>query len=145
MIEGVIVEELAQISDERGKVMHMLRRDSKNFKEFGEIYFSTVNKGCVKAWKKHRDMTQFIAVPVGKIKLVIFDPRPESVTKGRINEFDVGADNYVLIKIPRQLWYGFKGLSDPFSMIANCADMPHDPKEVEKLPPYDKSVPYSWT
>ena len=38
MIEGVIITPLKQIEDERGKVMHMLREDSKVFERFGEIY-----------------------------------------------------------------------------------------------------------
>ena len=39
MIEGVIITPLKQIEDERGKVMHMLREDSKVFKRFGEFIF----------------------------------------------------------------------------------------------------------
>ena len=73
MVEGVIVQQLKQIEDERGKVMHMLRADSPFFMGFGEIYFSIINPGAVKAWKRHLKVTQHLAVPVGKIRLVIFD------------------------------------------------------------------------
>ena len=57
MIEGIIITPLKQIVDERGKIMHMLRRDSNVFKSFGEIYFSTVNPKFIKAWHKHKEAT----------------------------------------------------------------------------------------
>ena len=57
MIEGVIITPLKQIEDERGKVMHMLREDSKVFERFGEIYFSFTNPQSIKAWHMHKKMT----------------------------------------------------------------------------------------
>ena len=42
MIDGVLVKQLSQIADERGKIMHMLRADEPHFEKFGEIYFSVV-------------------------------------------------------------------------------------------------------
>lgn len=144
MIKGVTVEKLKKIEDERGKVMHMLRRDSPLFGGFGEIYFSVIYKGVVKAWKKHAKMTQHFAVPVGKIRLVIYDDRKGSATESKVYELETGEDNYCLIKIPPLLWYGFQGLSDEPALIANCADIPHDPDEIKRLDPSDTTIPYIW-
>lgn len=144
MIEGVFIEKLKKIEDSRGKVMHMLRCDSPLFNTFGEIYFSTVNGGIVKAWKKHLKMTQYFAVPVGKIKLVIYDDRDNSSTKGQIYELELGEENYCLVKIPPMLWYGFKGISSIPALIANCADIPHDPNEIKTADPSDLTFPYVW-
>lgn len=144
MIEGVFIEPLKQIADERGKVMHMLRADSKLFKSFGEIYFSTVNPGVVKAWKRHKEMTLNYAVPVGSVKVVIYDDREGSATKGMVDEYVTGPDNYCLIRIPPMVWSGFQGLDDAPSLVANCADMPHDPSEVERIDIDDESIPYTW-
>ncbi|MFQ5787671.1 MAG: dTDP-4-dehydrorhamnose 3,5-epimerase, partial [Thermodesulfobacteriota bacterium] len=131
--------------DERGKVMHMLRSDSTLFTKFGEIYFSVVNPGAVKAWKKHYKMTQHCAVPVGKIKLVLFDNRVNSSTYNKTEILDVGEDNYSLIKIPQLIWYGFKGVSSKPSLIVNCSDIPHDPGEIERLSTFDTKIPYDWS
>jgi len=144
MIEGVFVKKLQKIEDGRGKIMHMMRCDSPFFTTFGEIYFSTVNNGIVKAWRKHLKMTQYFAVPVGKVKLVIFDDRQKSSTKGILCELELGEDNYALVKIPPLVWYGFQGLSNSPSLIANCADMPHDPNEIERVDPSDTAIPYTW-
>ena len=144
MIEGVFVEKLHKIEDNRGKVMHMLRRDSPYFSAFGEIYFSVINGKVVKAWRKHLRMTQFFAVPVGKVRLVIFDDREKSSTKGEVYEIELGEENYRLVKIPPMLWYGFKGISSTPSLIANCADIPHDPQEIVRIDPSDSTIPYIW-
>lgn len=144
MIEGVFIEKLKKIEDSRGKVMHMLRCDSPYFSAFGEVYFSCINSGIVKAWRKHLKMTQCFAVPVGMIKLVIYDDREKSLTKGEVWEMELGEENYYLVKIPPMLWYGFKGISNTPALIANCTDIPHDPDEIKRLDPSDTAIPYIW-
>lgn len=144
MISGVIIQPLKQIEDERGKVMHMLRKDSDNFMGFGEVYFSVIYKDKVKAWKRHFKMTQHFAVPVGKVRLVIYDGRSDSPTFKEVQKIELGEDNYNLVRIPPKLWYGFQGLSDNPGLMVNCADIPHDPQEAENLEPSSKMIPYSW-
>ena len=143
-VHGVEIFPLAQIGDERGKVMHMLRADAPHFQEFGEVYFSQVRAGLVKAWKRHLRMTQNLAVPVGRIKLVIYDDRADSPTCGNVREITTGGDSYNLVRIPPLVWYGFKGLGAGDTLIANCASLPHDPDEVERVPPDHPSIPYRW-
>lgn len=143
-IDGVVVQPLKQFTDERGKVMHMLRSDSPLFEHFGEIYFSLVNSGVVKAWKLHHKMTQYFAVPMGTIRLVIYDDRAESSTRGQRIVTELGKDNYCLVKIPPKLWYGFKGVDNGPSLIANCTDYPHDPQEQENIAPAEFHFNYQW-
>ena len=144
MIEGVIIEPLKQLVDERGKVMHMLRADSPLFTQFGEIYFSAVNTGIVKAWKRHLRMTQHFAVPVGTFKLVFYDDRKNSKSYENIEELEIGEKNYCIVKIPPLVWYGFKGVSPIPAIIANCTDIPHSTQEVERLDSHNQMIPYHW-
>jgi dTDP-4-dehydrorhamnose 3,5-epimerase len=144
MIQGVQVTPLKQILDERGKIMQMLRSDFPVFQEFGEIYFSCINPGVVKGWHRHKHMTLNYAVPFGNIKFVLFDDRPDSPTKGEIQEFFLGPDNYCLVTVPPLIWNGFKGISPQPAIVANCATIPNDPNEIERLDPFDKYIPYNW-
>ena len=144
MIEGVVVKRLDIIRDERGSVMHMLRSDDPEFEAFGEIYFSTVFPGVVKGWHLHRRMTLNYAVVSGMIKLVLFDDRPTSSTRGRVEELFVGEQNYVLVKIPPGIWNGFKGIGAQPAIVANCASLPHDPAEIVRLDPSSGEIPYDW-
>lgn len=144
MIDGVKVTPLKQILDERGKVMHMLRRDSEEFQGFGEIYFSCVYPEAIKGWHIHKRMTLNYAVPHGNIKFVLYDDRPDSPTKGELQEIFMGPDNYCLVTVPPMVWNGFKGLGNELSIVANCATIPHDPEEIDRLDPFDTSIPYDW-
>ena len=83
-IDGVQVLSKKVIVDDRGKILHMLRNDDKNFSKFGEIYFSYVNPKKIKAWHLHKKMTLNYAAAYGKIKLVLFDDRKKSKTNGLI-------------------------------------------------------------
>lgn len=144
-IVGVSLHERAQIVDQRGAVLHMLRRDSDIFTEFGEIYFSEVPPGIVKAWKRHREMTQHIVVPVGRIRIVLYDDRSQSPSQGKSDIHEMGRpDRFLLLRIPPGIWYGFQGISTGLSLIANCTDIPHDPQEVDRLPEDTESIPYRW-
>ena len=144
MIEGVIITPLTQVLDERGKVMHMLRSDAQHFRGCGEIYFSLVHPGVVKAWHLHTQMTLNYAVPLGNIKLVLYDDREKSPTKGQIQELFVGPDNYCLVTIPPMIWNGFKGTGTQTAIVANCATLPHDPAEIQRLNPLESPIPYNW-
>jgi len=144
-IDGLRVTPLRRIPDERGAVMHMLREDDEAFERFGEIYFSLVYPNVVKGWHLHRRMTLNYAVPVGMIKLVCFDERPDSPTRGNVHELHVGELNYALVTIPPLIWNGFKGEGDRAALVANCATVAHDPEEIERLDPFSDRVPYDWS
>ncbi|OYT72664.1 MAG: dTDP-4-dehydrorhamnose 3,5-epimerase [Chloracidobacterium sp. CP2_5A] len=144
MIEGVAVRPLRQIPDERGKIMHMLRADAPHFERFGEIYFSCVYPGAIKAWHIHKAMTLNYAVIVGRIKLVLYDDREGSPTRGELMELFVGDGNYALITVPPLVWNGFKGVGTETAIVANCATLPHDPAEIERMEPFTDRIPYRW-
>lgn len=145
MIEGVIIKDLKQIPDERGKIMHMLRVDDEHFEQFGEIYFSMVYPGVIKGWHLHKRMTLNYAVIQGMIKLVLYDDREDSPTKGEVQEIFTGEDKYQLIKIPPGIYNGFKGIGIKPALIANCATLPHDPDEIIRVDPFDNDIPYDWS
>ncbi len=144
MIADVHVYPLRQIPDERGKIMHMLRVDDPHFERFGEIYFSMVYPGIVKGWHRHSVMTLNYAVVSGVIRLVLFDDREGSASRGEIQEIVVGDGNYVLVRIPPGIWNGFMGISNVPAIVANCATHPHDPAEIERIDPTSSRVPYDW-
>jgi dTDP-4-dehydrorhamnose 3,5-epimerase len=143
-IEGLRITALRRIPDERGAIMHMLRDDADHFQGFGEMYFSLVYPGAIKGWHLHRQMTLNYAVPVGMIKLVCYDDRPESSTRGNLMELHIGEMNYVLVTIPPLVWNGFKGEGTGAALVANCATVHHSEEEIERLDPSTDRIPYDW-
>ena len=145
MIDGVLITALRQITDHRGAVLHMLRSDAPEFTRFGEAYFSEVLPGAIKAWKRHRQQTQHLAVPAGRIRLVIFDDREGSATRGKLQAIDLGRpDAYLRVRIPPGLWYGFACISREPALLANCADLPHDPADSEVRTLDDPPTAFTW-
>lgn len=145
MIEGVMITSLRQILDERGKIMHMMRADSPGFHGFGEIYFSCVHPGAIKAWHLHREMVLNYSVPCGKVKLALYDARESSPTRGELQEIFLGPDNYCRVTIPPMVWNGFKGLGTESAIVANCASIGHRQDEIERKDPFDPNIPYDWS
>lgn len=140
-----MISPLKQFKDERGSVLQMLRCDAPEFTQFGECYFSEVLPGAIKAWKRHRAQTQNLAVPVGRIRVVIYDDRESSTTCGKMKVMELGRpDAYYRLKIVAGLWYGFTCISSTPALLANCADLPHDPADGEVLGWDDPAIPYSW-
>jgi len=144
MIHDIKITPLKTISDDRGKVMHMLRKDSKVFKSFGEIYFSTIFENSIKAWHLHKNSILNYACVKGKVKLVLFDDRKNSSTKGNYQELILSPENYFLVTIPHNIWNGFKGLGKSESIIANCLTLPHDENEMVRKEPSDRFFNYNW-
>ncbi len=144
MINGVIKTPLKQFKDNRGKVMHMIRATDPHFKQFGEVYFSWINPGAVKAWNKHTLATLNYAVPVGSIELILYDDQKESPTYKKLERYILTSEDYYLLTIPPNVFYGFRALHNEAAMIVNCSTLPHDPKESIRLPINTSKIPYKW-
>lgn len=147
-IAGVLMHPLRIIPTDGGPVLHMLRASSPLMPlpgGFGEIYFSEVLPGHVKAWKRHFRQNQLFAVPRGLLRLVLYDDREGSPTRGALQLLRLGRpDNYNLLRIPAGIWHGFAALGKDAALLCNCADMPHDPAESERRPVDSPEIPYKW-
>jgi len=146
LIEGVKIKKLKVIPDERGRLFEILRSDDEIFNEFGQIYITTAYPGVIKAWHMHKNQNDNIACIYGMIKLVIYDEREGSKTKGMINEFFIGEHNMLLIHIPKNLWHGFKNICEKEVLVINIPDKTYNyenPDEFRK--PFDtRDIPYNW-
>lgn len=114
-----------------GDVLHGVKSTDKHFKKFGEIYFSWINPGHTKGWKKHKKMTMGLMVPVGEVEFCFCDPSGFKLTK------TIGATKHTLIVVPPGIWFKFTCLSVVPSLVVNVADMVHDPAEVLRRLPED--------
>jgi len=146
MIDGVKVKPLKPIPDERGRVMELLRSDDDIYQKFGQCYMTTAYPGVVKAWHYHKVQTDYFACIGGMMKLVLFDARDDSPTKGEVNEFFLGVHRPQLVTIPPGVMHGFKCISDTEAVVVNCPTElynPASPDEYREDAHTDK-IPYDW-
>tara|TARA_Y100000739_G_C20614052_1_gene470723 strand:+ start:1502 stop:1921 length:420 start_codon:yes stop_codon:yes gene_type:complete len=123
----ISVHPLKKINLEGGNVLHGLKKSDTGYVDFGEAYFSIVNFDAIKAWKLHHSMTLNLVVPIGKVLFVFFNQ-----SENFFKEVIIGEENYQRINVPPGIWFGFKGLNQPTSVIMNVADMEHNPNEISR-------------
>lgn len=145
MIDGVIVKPLRQIPDERGCIIKMMESTDPEFAGFGEVYFSTVYPGVVKGWHLHEKNVLAYNVVSGMIKLVLFDDRDGSPTRGEVQELFIGDENRCLVRIPAGVWNGFKGIGTATAIVCDLTTLPHAEDVMRRHDPHDRSlVDYDW-
>ena len=147
MIEGVKLKKLKVIPDERGRLMEIIRVDEEFFQKFGQVYMTTTSPGVIKGWHLHKIQTDNIVCLKGMIKLALYDPRQESRTKNGVNEFFIGEHNPVLIQVPKDVYHGWKCISESEAIVINCPTEAYDYEQPdEHRLSYDTDkIPYDWS
>ena len=146
LIDGVVVKPLKVIADERGYLMEMMRKDDSFFQRFGQTYVSVAYPGVVKGWHYHKIQTDHFVIVKGMMKVVMYDDREKSPTKGLVNEFFMGERNPILVTIPPGVWHGMKGIGTEPAMLVNCPTEPYNYKEPDeyRCDPHKNDIPYDW-
>ena len=146
MIDGVKIKQLTVNCDERGKLMEILRNDDEIFSKFGQVYLTTAYLGVVKAWHLHKEQEDMTCCVKGMLKLVLYDARDGSQTKGIINEFFIGESNPLLVKIPPNVYHGFKAIGEETAYVINVVTKPynHSKPDEYRLPPDTGEIKYDW-
>jgi dTDP-4-dehydrorhamnose 3,5-epimerase len=146
MIDGVQLKSLRVIPDERGRLMEILRSDDQIYEKFGQVYMTTTLPGVIKAWHYHKKQNDNVTVVRGMLKLVLFDDREDSKTRGELKEIFMGEHNPLLVHIPKGIYHGWKCVSPYETIVVNCVTEPFDyshPDEY-RLPFNSDKIPYIW-
>ena len=146
MIDGVTLKKLQPIPDERGRLMEILRSDDDLFEKFGQVYMTTAYPGVAKAWHYHKKQTDNMACISGMMKLVLYDSRDDSPTKGEIMELFFGIHNPLLVQIPPLVYHGFKAISETEALVINVPNevYMYDQPDEFRVDPHGGEIPYDW-
>ena len=124
-----------------GQVRHALKAGESSFAGFGEAYFSSVDRGAVKGWKRHRRMTLNLVVASGEVRFLVCDDGG-----GQAQAFHLSpdrAETYGRLTVPPGWWMAFGGVGDGLNLLLNIASIEHDPTEADSQP--IEALPWSWT
>ena len=125
-LDDILVTPFKRIQTVGGDVMHGLKKSDNGFNGFGEVYFSWVEQGAIKAWKCHQRMTMNLVVPKGEVSFVFHLTNQ----KNSFRTENIGEERYVRLTVPPLIWFGFRGRGSGQSLLMNLADMAHDPDEI---------------
>lgn len=147
LIDGVQVKQLKVLPDERGRLMEMLRSDDNLFIKFGQVYMTTAYPGAVKAWHYHKKQWDNFVVVRGMMKVVLYDSRDNSPTRGLVNEFFMGDHQQILVRIPPFVYHGFKCISEREAIVINAPTEVYNYNEPDefRMDPHTKDIPYDWS
>jgi len=145
-IKGVNLKHLKVLPDERGWLMEIMRCDDEIFDKFGQVYLTTAYPGVVKAWHYHKEQTDNFTCIHGMMKVVLFDARKGSETRGNLMELFIGEKNPVLVTVPPGVYHGFKAIGTDTAYFLSIPNHPYNyqtPDEF-RIPPDSPDIPYDW-
>ena len=130
--DGLLLSPERQIPTVGGAVFHAIKQTSQGFTGFGEAYFSLVDAGSVREWKRHTRMTLNLVVPVGRIAFLL--ARRDGERWSDFHYAVLGPASYSRLTVSPHWYMTFVGLGPAQSILMNVADLAHDPEEAERLP-----------
>ncbi|MCB7129146.1 MAG: dTDP-4-dehydrorhamnose 3,5-epimerase family protein [Candidatus Brocadiales bacterium] len=146
MIEGVVTKKLKVVPDERGFLMEMMRSDDPHFEKFGQAYLSVGYPGVIKGWHYHKKQKDNFFIVRGTAKVVLYDMREKSGTRGEINEFFIGERNPLMVHIPANVAHGFKAVGDETAYLINIPTelYNYEQPDEHRIDPHGGEIPYDW-
>jgi len=122
-IAGVERREARPVVTGYGRLVELFRRDWLEAPaEVDQIFASVMNPGAISAWHAHELATDRISVVQGELRLVLYDARPESPTRGLVNEFHLSEWRPALVVIPPQVWHGVQNPGIAPVVLVNAVD-----------------------
>ena len=114
------------IRHKKGDIKKFITKKSKEFKGFGECYFSEIKKNQIKGWKKHNKMKMNLIVPLGKVEFRFYSEK-ENEYKNVV----IGENNYKRLFVPNGIWFAFKGHNKK-NMVINLSNIIHTKNEASR-------------
>lgn len=144
-IEGVVIKDLVTHPDERGFFRELIRETDPFFGEgFAQLSHSLMHPGVAKAWHIHKTQIDWWYVPVGVLKVALYDTREDSSTKGQLQELFMGGDHgHKILKIPPGVAHGCKAITGEAHLIYVTSNV-YDPAEEGRIPHDDPGIGYDW-
>ena len=131
MSDGILLTKLRRIPTPRGAVLHGIKAVDPGYAGFGEAYFSMVDHGAVKGWKRHTRMVLNLVVCVGAIRFYV---RREDGWAGSVLLSPEADESHSRLTVPAGCWMAFEGVGETANMVLNVASIGHDPSEAETAP-----------
>ena len=136
-MDGIILTPLKKIYHPKGEILKAITKSDSVFSEFGEAYFSVINQGDIKGWKKHTKMISNLIVVIGEIEFVFHN----EITKEFFNT-KISQNNYKRLTIKPGLLMAFRGIKKN-NILFNLSNIEHDPNETTNIDLNE--IDYRWS
>ena len=139
------LREYRPVETSYGALREVLRREwlGEN-STVDQVFVASMRPGMVSAWHAHETSTDRLFVVAGTMLIVIYDNRPDSPSRGVVQEFRLSASRPCLLIIPPRLWHGTKNIGDDTAELMNAADIGYcyEAPDHWRVPPDSDAIPY---
>ncbi|OHY73455.1 dTDP-4-dehydrorhamnose 3,5-epimerase family protein [Priestia aryabhattai] len=145
-IKGVKTKKLIKHCDDRGFFAEVLRDDDNLLSNFGQISWSTSYPGIIKAFHYHEYQDDIWFFPSGNVRVVLYDLRENSSTRGQTDIYYMGENNPIILLIPKNVAHGYQVLGGKAATIIYCTTKSYNsiqPDE-KRIPWNDKTIAFNW-
>jgi dTDP-4-dehydrorhamnose 3,5-epimerase len=146
-IEGVSVREVLHVPRDTGMITEIFRQEwDPTELPVVQVYQSRLFPGTLGAWSCHARSVDRLFVNQGHIKIVLFDGREQSTTKGQLMEMHAGDVRPSLIVIPPGIWHGLQNVGPADALVINCPTEAYNYRDPDhyRLPYDTPEIPYKW-
>ena len=147
LIDGVVVRNAVTHPDERGTVCEIYNPAwGLSDEPLVYVYQITIRPGQVKGFVLHRTHSDRLFFSFGTAKVVLYDDREGSPTRGMLNELHFGEHNRAHLVIPPCVWHAVKNVGSTDAVFVNCPTKPYNREDPDKwaLPRDSDQIPYSF-
>lgn len=147
LIDGVRLNEIRHVPKENGYLTEIWRREWALDAGPVEAVFQVLLKpGGVSAWHAHQVTTDRLFANHGLVKIVLYDARKNSPTRGKLNVFRIGTVRPTLVIVPPGVWHGVENISGEPALLLNLVDRAYRYEDPDhwRLPADTNKIPYQF-
>jgi dTDP-4-dehydrorhamnose 3,5-epimerase len=145
--DGASFHDSVRHNDDRGSVTELYDpRWNWHSDPLVFAYMFTIRPGMVKGWGLHKLHEDRYFVVQGELELILYDPRPDSPTRGKISKVYLSAARPRLFNVPRFVWHADRNIGDTELAVINFPTIQYDHTNPDKyrLPLDTKLIPYDF-
>lgn len=145
LIDGVKIRYATTQIDGRGTLCEILRPDwGFHPAPFTYVYQFSIRPGMCKGWHQHHQHDDRIFLSQGTVKVILYDPRPNSPTFGVVNEICRSDTHRSIMIIPQFVWHAHQNIGDKDALFISMPTRLYDHKspDVFRLPLDNDVIPY---
>ena len=148
LIDGVQLIEVRNVITRNGITTEVFRRDWPiGEAEITHAIHVHFRAGALSGWHSHRLKTDHLFVVSGLIRAVFYDDRPESPTRGMVNELLLSHARPQLVVIPPLVFHALQALGSEPAAFVNYFDhlYQHDDPDDFRVPIGSPAIPYAFS
>ena len=146
-VEGVDIRYIDGHEDRRGELCEAWRPGWELHPDpIAMVVYVTIRPGQVRGWVVHHLQDDRVFVAAGNLRVVLYDAREQSPTRGQVNILLLGTLRRAAFTIPAGVYHVFENVGTDDVVFIDMPNRPFDPEhpDTSRLPLDTPLIPFRW-